>query len=122
VRLGETLEEVGDSAVETLKASPDQAVTWFGGLETLWTAADGGMESSIGYLSQLYHLSELLSGEDAEDPPGPPSTTRSRSTRTRWTRCSRPVGSTRRAPMPPLGSGTLADLYRAGLRRSTCNS
>lgn len=113
VRLGETLEEVGDSAVETLKASPDQAVTWFGGLETLWTAADGGMESSIGYLSQLYHLSELLSGEDAE------STQAAIEDAIAFHKDAMDgMLATGRFDVPStdpsFGSGTLADLYRAG--------
>ncbi len=62
VELSEAVEVIGDGAVESIESNPDQPVTWTGGLSTLWTAADGGMESSIGFLTQLYHLNKMIGG------------------------------------------------------------
>ncbi|MBP4069354.1 methyl-accepting chemotaxis protein [Aeromonas sp. MaB10011B] len=42
-RLSTRLEVIGDEAVESLTRSPDQAISWNGGLATRWQAADGGM-------------------------------------------------------------------------------
>ncbi|MEE8389444.1 MAG: methyl-accepting chemotaxis protein, partial [Anaerolineae bacterium] len=64
VRLGVDMEEMADTAVEQLERSPDQAVTWRGELENMWDAADGGMESYIGLLRQLYYLDQLVAGAD----------------------------------------------------------
>lgn len=64
VELGEALESVGDSAVESLEQNPENQTSWAGGLSEMWAAADGGMESSIGHLTQLYHLRRLVGGED----------------------------------------------------------
>lgn len=64
--LGEIVEEAGDGAVEDLERRPDAQFSWRGGLEQRWMASDGGMEASIGYLSQLYHLERLTTGEDFE--------------------------------------------------------
>ncbi|MBS4694760.1 methyl-accepting chemotaxis protein [Aeromonas allosaccharophila] len=58
-RLSAQLEVVGDGAVETLTQSPDQPISWNGGLATRWEAADGGMEANIGFLRQLYALEKL---------------------------------------------------------------
>ena len=60
VELSETMEEMGDRQVEALSEQPDQAISWNGGLKTRWHAADGGMESQIGFLTQLYFLEVLL--------------------------------------------------------------
>ncbi|MCP1268598.1 methyl-accepting chemotaxis protein [Aeromonas hydrophila] len=60
-RLSTQLEVVGDGAVESLTQSPDQAISWNGGLATRWHAADGGMEANIGFLRQLYALEKMLS-------------------------------------------------------------
>ncbi len=111
VRLGEALEEVGDGAVETLEENPEEAVTWSGGLNELWAAADGGMESSIGYLSQLYHLQRLLSGADRAEAVAALSEARSF-----HEEAMTEMLATGRFDVPPansaLGSGTLASLYR----------
>ncbi|UNU28293.1 methyl-accepting chemotaxis protein [Aeromonas hydrophila] len=64
-RLSTQLEVVGDGAVESLTQSPDQAISWNGGLATRWHAADGGMEANIGFLRQLYALEKMQS----EGPP-----------------------------------------------------
>ena len=64
VSVGEIAEEIGDATVETLEAEPDQPIAWNAGLSDKWAAADGGMESSIGHLQSLYHLGELLRGQD----------------------------------------------------------
>ncbi|MFB2862340.1 methyl-accepting chemotaxis protein [Aeromonas sp. MdU4] len=58
-RLSAQLEVVGDGAVETLTQSPDQPISWNGGLATRWEAADGGMEANIGFLRQLYALEKM---------------------------------------------------------------
>ncbi len=64
VVLGEIVEEAGDGAVEDLERRPDAQFSWRGGLQQRWAASDGGMEASIGYLSQLFHLERLISGDD----------------------------------------------------------
>ena len=59
VEIGEIVEEVGDSQVETLIQAPRQAITWEGGLQRKWDAADGGMEANIGFFRQLYFLEQI---------------------------------------------------------------
>ena len=58
-RLSVQMEEMGDSAVEALTSAPDEAITWNGGLSSRWAAADGGMESNIGFLRQLYVMEKM---------------------------------------------------------------
>ena len=58
-RLSEQMEVIGDGAVEGLTQSPDQPISWNGGLETRWEAADGGMEANIGFLRQLYAMEKM---------------------------------------------------------------
>ncbi len=60
VALGEEMEEIGDAAVEEFANNPDQFYTWNGAIRQRWLAADGGMESNIGLLWGLYHLSKLI--------------------------------------------------------------
>jgi len=60
------MEELGDGAVESLTANPDEPTTWNSGLSIKWAAADGGMESTIGYYQQLYFLEQLRAGGDVE--------------------------------------------------------
>ncbi len=60
-RLSTRLEVIGDEAVESLTRSPDQAISWNGGLATRWQAADGSMEANIGFLRQLYALEKMQS-------------------------------------------------------------
>lgn len=57
--LSTQLEVIGDGAVEALTQSPDQTISWNSGLSTRWEAADGGMESNIGFLRQLYALEKM---------------------------------------------------------------
>lgn len=59
IAVSETLEKLGDSQVEELEEHPKKSISWEGGLSRRWNAADGGMESSIGFLSQLNYLSQL---------------------------------------------------------------
>ena len=59
VEIGEIVEEVGDSQVETLIKAPRQAISWEGGLQRKWEAADGGMEANIGFFRQLYFLEQI---------------------------------------------------------------
>lgn len=66
VKVGEVVEELGDSTVEELEKNPDKAFTWNGDIREKWEAADGGMESSIGFLTQLYYLEQLKSAHDVE--------------------------------------------------------
>lgn len=67
VVLSEIVEEAGDGAVEDLERRPDAQFSWRGGLSQRWAASDGGMEASIGFLSQLYHLERLISGDNFDD-------------------------------------------------------
>lgn len=65
VRLGRLVEEIGDGAVEEIERDPEAPFSWNQGLKDRWTAADGGMESNIGMLWQLYYLEQLLAGGDS---------------------------------------------------------
>ncbi|MBL8815879.1 MAG: hypothetical protein JNL58_07595 [Planctomyces sp.] len=65
--IGEYLETIGDSQVEELENNPDLSTSWSQGLSTKWAAADGGMESSIGFLTQLYFLERLIAGADFQE-------------------------------------------------------
>ncbi len=64
IALSEALEKIGDSQVETLEANPTASVSWANGLSVKWAAADGGMESNIGFLTQLYFLEQFTAGRD----------------------------------------------------------
>lgn len=64
VLLGQYIEEIGDGAVEEIEANPFAPRTWTDDLQPRWKAADGGMESNIGLLWQLYYLERLLAGGD----------------------------------------------------------
>ncbi len=66
IEVSESLEKLGDSQVEELEAHPKKSISWEGGLSRRWNAADGGMESSIGFLSQLNYLSQLKHVLDRE--------------------------------------------------------
>ncbi|MFS1704402.1 methyl-accepting chemotaxis protein [Alteromonas sp. AMM-1] len=66
VTLLEELEEKGDAAVEELENNPGTRISWDTGLREKWEAADGGMETTIGLLQQLYFLERLLRGESAQ--------------------------------------------------------
>lgn len=63
VQLGEEMEEIGDAAVEEIKNNPTMSFQWQGDLDQRWEAADGGMESNIGLLWSLYHMSRFLAHE-----------------------------------------------------------
>lgn len=65
VELGEAMEEIGDGAVEEIESNPNDLYRWEGDLDTRWAAADGGMESNIGLLWGLYHLTRYL-GQDED--------------------------------------------------------
>ncbi|MEK6233245.1 MAG: hypothetical protein N2C14_00885, partial [Planctomycetales bacterium] len=67
VKVSETLEEIGDQSVEELEKEADKQLSWSDGLKDRWEAADGGMESSIGHLTQLYHLQRMKAGTDIEE-------------------------------------------------------
>lgn len=60
------MEEIGDGAVEELEQSPDQQTSWNSGLKNRWQAADGGMESFIGFLEQQFHTEQLIQGGNIE--------------------------------------------------------
>lgn len=66
IQISETLEKIGDAQVDAIAAEPDKAITWNDGLSKRWDAADGGMESSIGFLTQLFFLEQLTAGQNAE--------------------------------------------------------
>ena len=56
------VEEVGDGAVEVLENNPNLAMSWQGGLQDKWQAADGAMEARINILSRLYYYQSVLNG------------------------------------------------------------
>lgn len=60
------VDEVGDGAVFALENEPTKRISWNDGLKNRWLAADGGMESNIGYLQQLYYLESLRRGADVK--------------------------------------------------------
>lgn len=62
-RLSTQLEVIGDGAVESLTRSPDQAISWNGGLATRWQAADGRRRYGG---KHRFPASALCPGEDAE--------------------------------------------------------
>ena len=65
--LGEEMEEIGDSAVETLSNSPDQSHSWNSGIKRSWEAADGGMEANIGLLWSLYYIEQMINTKSGFD-------------------------------------------------------
>lgn len=116
VALGEVLERVGDAAVEELESAPDAPITWEGGLADLWAAADGGMESSIGFLSQLYYLARILGGADDQAN----RTGLAESIEMHRSAMDEMLETGRfdiPCPDPALGSGRLSDLYRQAFSR-----
>lgn len=64
VKVGELVETLGDSAVEELEQNPDKPFTWNDGIAQKWEAADGGMEASIGFLTQLFYLEQIIAGRN----------------------------------------------------------
>ena len=62
--LMEAAEEVGDRQLEELESNPGRLISWNGGLEEKWVAADGGMEASIGLLKRMYYFQRLISGKN----------------------------------------------------------
>lgn len=56
------VEDIGDGAVEVLENNPNLAMSWLGGLEDKWQAADGAMEARINILSRLYYYQSILNG------------------------------------------------------------
>ncbi len=67
LEISEYLETIGDSQVETLRSQPDLTTSWSQGLGSKWAAADGGMEQSIGFLTQLYFLERLIAGANFDE-------------------------------------------------------
>lgn len=61
MRLGAAMEELGDQQFDSLDAQASISVASF---KQRWTAADGGMESLIGFYTQLYYLEQLTHGPD----------------------------------------------------------
>ncbi len=57
-------EELGDQQVEELENNPDLTVSWRNGLEERWTAADGGMETSIFLLERFYFYQRMVNNPD----------------------------------------------------------
>jgi methyl-accepting chemotaxis protein len=64
ISVSEVLEALGDAQVDEIESDPEKPITWNGGLQLKWAAADGGMESSIGFLTQLFFLEQLTAGQD----------------------------------------------------------
>lgn len=57
MRLGAAMEEIGDAQFESLDGEQTLSANSF---KKRWDAADGGMESLIGFYTQLYHLEQLI--------------------------------------------------------------
>ena len=66
ISVSEVLEAIGDAQVDEIESDPEKPITWNSGLSLKWAAADGGMESSIGFLTQLFFLEQLTAGQDPE--------------------------------------------------------
>jgi methyl-accepting chemotaxis protein len=68
-KINEIVEGMGDGNVENLESNPDQTISWNSGLSKYWDAADGAMESRIGYLQQIYGTQLLLDSrvDDGEE-------------------------------------------------------
>jgi hypothetical protein len=66
ISVSEVLEALGDAQVDEIESDPEKPITWNSGLALKWAAADGGMESSIGFLTQLFFLEQLTAGQDPE--------------------------------------------------------
>ncbi|MBI3993835.1 MAG: hypothetical protein HY342_11210 [Candidatus Lambdaproteobacteria bacterium] len=58
------MEAFGDTQVEELQRSPKKTISWGGGLETRWRAADSAMESQIHLLARFSLLMQLADGKD----------------------------------------------------------
>jgi len=67
VAFSEVVESMGDVAIEELEAEPDKPITWAGTIADRWAAADGGMESTIGLMQQLYFLERMDNGDDFDE-------------------------------------------------------
>ncbi|MEZ6092888.1 MAG: methyl-accepting chemotaxis protein [Pirellulaceae bacterium] len=57
-----TLERQSDGQLDRLKNEPDRKLSWNTGLKDDWMLADSCMETRIGHLLQMYHLSRLVDG------------------------------------------------------------
>ena len=66
ISVSEVMEALGDAQVDEIESEPEKPITWNSGLALKWAAADGGMESSIGFLTQLFFLEQLTAGQDPE--------------------------------------------------------
>jgi methyl-accepting chemotaxis protein len=55
------MEEIGDEQFESLDTTQSMTV---GSFKKRWVAADGGMESLIGFYTQLYHLEQLVHAQN----------------------------------------------------------
>ncbi|MCA9169263.1 MAG: methyl-accepting chemotaxis protein [Planctomycetales bacterium] len=66
VKLGASINDIGDAQVDQLMNAPDRSISWNNGLSRRWMAADGAMETSIGLLQQLYEVARLRSGLDSD--------------------------------------------------------
>lgn len=60
-------EEYGDGQVEVLRRQPNKAMSWNGGLNEKWSAADGAMESQIALLQRLYFYQRLINYESQQE-------------------------------------------------------
>jgi methyl-accepting chemotaxis protein len=66
-QIGESMEKLGDAQMDSL--DPNQTISIGGILLKRWAAADGGMESQIGFYSQMYYLEQLAHAADYEKIP-----------------------------------------------------
>jgi hypothetical protein len=64
--VSEVLEALGDAQVDEIESDPEKPITWNSGLSLKWAAADGGMESGIGFLTPLFFLKQLTASHDPE--------------------------------------------------------
>ncbi len=66
MRLGAAMEEIGDEQFASLDAEQSISVA---SVKKRWDAADGGMESLIGFYTQLYYLEQLTHAADYKELP-----------------------------------------------------
>jgi hypothetical protein len=59
------VENFGDDQVDYLEKTPDLPVTWNGGLQEQWTAANSAMEAQIHLLERNYYYQRLVQKEDS---------------------------------------------------------
>ena len=61
------VEANGALLISEYKDDPELEISWDGGLEEIWEAANGAKESSIQLLSRYYYYQQMISGKGNDD-------------------------------------------------------